>query len=135
MSLQETGGQVGEAAATTIGQRALLAAPSYLRLWIAGGAGNSMRWLEVLVAGIYTFDLTGSALWVAIVTVARSLPMLFLGSLTGVISEALNRKTILLSGLFIMAANSAGLFGLSAADAIHNRPIAGRGDIARPEWK
>ena len=133
-SRQETDGQVGPAAATAIGPRALLATPSYLRLWIAGGAGNSMRWLEVLVAGIYTFELTGSALWVAIVTVARSLPMLFLGSLTGVISEALNRKTILLSGLFIMAANSAVLCGLAAEDAIHIWHIAVGGIIAGTVW-
>ena len=54
---------------TAIGPRILLATPSYLRLWVAGGFGNSMRWLEMLVAGIYTFDVTGSAFWVAVVTV------------------------------------------------------------------
>src|SRR5207302_840685 len=103
---------------TMMGPRALLATPSYLRLWLAGGFGNSMRWLEMLVAGIFTFDLTGSAFWVAVVTVARTLPMLLLGSLTGVVSEALNRKTLLLCGLFVMAVNSAVLCALAAEDAI-----------------
>jgi hypothetical protein len=34
--------------------RSFLATPSYLRLWFAGGIGNAMRWLELLVAGIFT---------------------------------------------------------------------------------
>jgi hypothetical protein len=109
---------------SAIGPRVLLTTPSYLRLWIAGGFGNSMRWLEMLVAGIYTFELTGSAFWVAVVTVARTLPMLFLGSLTGVVSEALNRKTLLLCGLFVMAANSGILCALAAEHAIRIWHIA-----------
>jgi MFS family permease len=119
---------------TTIGPRALLATPSYLRLWIAGGFGNSMRWLEMLVAGIYVFSLSGSAFWVAVVTVSRTLPMLFLGSLTGVVSEALNRKTMLLCGLFIMAANSAILCALAAARAIEIWHIALGGVVAGTVW-
>src|SRR5260370_7713342 len=93
-----------------------------------------MRWLEMLVAGIYTFNLTGSAFWVAVVTVARPLPMLFLGSVTGVVSEALNRKTMLLCGLFIMAANSATLCALAAADAIEIWHIAVGGLVAGTVW-
>ena len=117
-----------------IGPRQLLATPNYLRLWIAGGFGNSMRWLEMLVAGIYTFNLTGSAFSVAIVTVARTLPMLVLGSLTGVVSEALNRKTMLLCGLFVMAANSAVLCALAADDAIRLWHIALGGTVAGTVW-
>jgi MFS family permease len=119
---------------TAIGPRILLATPSYLRLWLAGGFGNSMRWLEMLVAGIYTFELTGSAFWVAVVTVARTLPMLFLGSLTGVVSEALNRKTLLLCGLFVMAANSGILCALAAEDTIRIWHIALGGTVAGTVW-
>jgi MFS family permease len=119
---------------TAIGPRQLLAAPNYLRLWIAGGFGNSMRWLEMLVAGIYTFDLTGSAFAVAVVTVARTLPMLVLGSLAGVVSETLNRKTMLLCGLFIMAANSAVLCVLAADGAIRVWHIALGGVVAGTVW-
>jgi MFS family permease len=119
---------------TAIGPRILLATPSYLRLWLAGGFGNSMRWLEMLVAGIYTFELTGSAFWVAVVTVARTLPMLFLGSLTGVVSEALNRKTLLLCGLFVMAANSGILCALAAEGTIRIWHIALGGTVAGTVW-
>ena len=40
--------------------RGFLATPSYLRLWFAGGIGNAMRWLELLVAGIFTYEVTHS---------------------------------------------------------------------------
>src|SRR5205807_4326555 len=76
--------------------RGLLATPGYARLWFAGGVGNAMRWLELLVAGIFTYDVTHSAFLVAVVTVARSLPMLFLGPIAGVVAAALNRKRLLL---------------------------------------
>jgi MFS family permease len=60
--------------------------------------------------------------------------MLFLGSVTGVVSEALNRKTMLLCGLFIMAANSATLCALAAADAIEIWHIAVGGLVAGTVW-
>src|SRR5947209_11180092 len=85
---------------------ALLATPGYLRLWFAGGIGNAMRWLELLVAGVFTYDVTHSTFLVALVTVARSLPMLLAGALAGVIGEALNRKRILVMQLLVMMATS-----------------------------
>ena len=74
-----------ETIASRVRPRRLLATPGYARLWFAGGVGNAMRWLELLVAGIFTYDATHSAFLVAVVTVARSLPMLFLGPIAGVI--------------------------------------------------
>src|SRR5204862_8273132 len=85
----------------------LLATPGYLRLWFAGGIGNAMRWLELLVAGIFTYEVTRSTLLVALVIVARSLPMLLIGTVAGVIGEALNRKRLLQAQLFVLAASSA----------------------------
>src|SRR6266567_1233753 len=83
--------------ASRVRPRGLMTTPGYARLWFAGGVGNAMRWLELLVAGIFTYDLTHSAFLVAVVTVARSLPMLFLGPIAGVIAEAVNRKRLLLA--------------------------------------
>src|SRR5438094_2710283 len=102
-----------EPIASRVRPRGLLATPGYARLWFAGGVGNAMRWLELLVAGIFTYDVTHSTFLVAVVTVARSLPMLFLGPIAGVVAEALNRKRLLLVQLFGMAATSAVLAGLA----------------------
>src|SRR5437763_12938191 len=107
-----------EQIASTVRRQGLLATPGYLRLWFAGGVGNAMRWLELLVAGVFTYDLTHSTFLVAVVTVARSLPMLLTGALADVIGEALNRKRILIAQFLVMAATSALLCALALLGAI-----------------
>ena len=114
--------------------RGFLATPSYLRLWFAGGIGNAMRWLELLVAGIFTYEVTHSTVLVALVTVARSLPMLFIGTIAGVVGEALNRKRLLLTQLFVMAVNSAVLCVLAFSAQIRVWHIAVGGIAAGIVW-
>jgi MFS family permease len=87
--------------------RALLASRTFLRLWSIGGCVNAMRWFEVLAAGLFTLDLTHSDLAVAVVTAARTMPMLFLGGFAGVMAEAVDRKRVLVIGQFITAIASA----------------------------
>ena len=55
----------GVSAEAALGPGSLLSTPSYLRLWTAGAIGNGMRWLELLVAGIFTWQLTQSTFLVA----------------------------------------------------------------------
>jgi MFS family permease len=112
----------------------LLATPSYARLWFAGGVGNAMRWVELLVAGIFTYDVTHSAFLVAVVTVARSLPMLFLGPIAGVIAEAFNRKHLLLAQLVLMMTSSAVLAMLALTGQIRVWHLALGGMVAGVVW-
>ena len=114
--------------------RGFLATPAYLRLWFAGGIGNAMRWLELLVAGIFTYEVTHSTVLVALVTVARSLPMLFIGTIAGVVGEALNRKRLLLTQLFVMAVSSAVLCALAFSGQIRVWHIAVGGIAAGIVW-
>ena len=114
--------------------RGLLATPGYARLWFAGSVGNSMRWLELLVAGVYTFQLTHSAFQVALVTVARSLPMLFVGPLAGVLGEALNRKRLLLKQLTVLAMTSSVLAVLALIGYLRVWHIALGGAVAGTVW-
>src|SRR6202790_4582908 len=123
-----------EPIASRIRPRRLLATPGYVRLWFAGGVGNAMRWLELLVAGIFTYDVTHSAFLVAVVTVTRSLPMLFLGPIAGVIAEAVNRKHLLLAQLLGMAATSATLALLAFSGGIRVWHIALGGGVAGIAW-
>lgn len=81
------------------GPAALLALPDYRRLWVAGGLSNAMRFLEMLAAALFTLDATDSALAVALVTAARSAPMLLLGALTGVVADAWDRRRLLMGAL------------------------------------
>ena len=115
-------------------RRGLLANPNYLRLWFAGGVGNAMRWLELLVAGIFTYDATHSAFLVAIVTVARSLPMLFVGAIAGLVGEAFNRKRILLTQLLVMAGSSGVLCVLALSGLLRVWHVAIAGIVSGIVW-
>lgn len=79
----------------------------YLRLWVAGALGNAMRWFEMLVAGVFVYEATQSPFLVSLTLMARTLPLLFVGALAGAVADAINRKTLLLTGLVVTAANSA----------------------------
>jgi MFS family permease len=91
-------------------------------------------WLELLVAGIFTYDVTHSTFLVAVVTVARSLPMLFIGAIAGVIGEALNRKRLLVAQLFVMSASSAGLCALALSGQIRVWHVAVGGIVSGMVW-
>jgi MFS family permease len=123
-----------ESIASRIRPRRLLATPGYARLWFAGGVGSAMRWVEMLVAGIFTYDATHSTLLVAVVVAARSLPMLILGPILGVIGEALNRKRLLVAQQMVMAANSAILAMLALTGQIRVWHVGLGGAVAGIAW-
>jgi MFS family permease len=100
----------------TDGVRALVSSRTFLRLWAIGGCVNTMRWFEVLSAALFTLDATGSGLAVAVVSAARTLPMLLLGAFAGVMSEAVDRKRILLIGQIVSGLGSATIAVLAAFD-------------------
>ena len=96
----------GEIAGRNQAVRELLAMPDFLRLWLVGAFANAMRWLEVLVSGLFAYEVTHSALAVTGVVAARQLPQFFLGAFAGAISEAGNRKVIVMLALVGPAAIS-----------------------------
>jgi len=114
--------------------QALFGNGSFLRLWIGGAIGNAMRWLEMLVAGIFAWDLTHSATLVALVTVARTLPMLLAGAFAGAVAEAVSRKAMLVGGFFLMAAVAATLWLLAATGMLLLWHIVAGGIVAGSVW-
>jgi hypothetical protein len=87
--------------------RSLLTNPSFLRIWIAGGLVGTIRWLEVLAVGVYTYQATGSPFIVATMLFARMLPTMLLGAFAGVIAERLDRRHLMMVGLVAMCLVSA----------------------------
>ena len=79
----------------------------FLRLWTVGGLGGAMRWLEILVLGIYAFDVSGSALVVSLMVVARMAPMVLFGTLIGAVVDRLDRRLTLIVAFSSMALGSA----------------------------
>lgn len=80
--------------------------PDFLRLWLVGAFANAMRWMEVLASGLFAFEITGSALAVTAVVAARQLPQLLFGAFAGALSEALDRKLIVMMALMVPASVS-----------------------------
>jgi hypothetical protein len=82
--------------------KALLADDSLRRVWGIGGVAGLMRWLDQLVVGVYVFDVTHSPLLVALVTLARLMPMLA-GAFVGAFVERLALRRVLTYGLAAIA--------------------------------
>ena len=104
----------GDKAASRSPTRDLLASPDFLRLWLVGAFANAMRWLELLASGLFAYEATGSAFAVTAVIAVRQLPQLFFGAFVGAVSEAVNRKLIVLLSLTVPACVSATLAVLAA---------------------
>jgi MFS family permease len=77
-----------------------------------------MRWLEVLVVALYTFDQTGSPIAVAGIMFVRMLPMVLFGSFVGVIADRLDCKRLLLTGFSVLAIVAVVLALLASADML-----------------
>jgi MFS family permease len=83
--------------------RALLGQPNFVRLWLVGAFANAMRWLELLASGLFAYEVTDSALAVTGVVAARQLPQLVFGAFAGAVSEAVDRKLIVMLALLVPA--------------------------------
>ncbi len=65
-------------------------------LWLAGGADNSGRWMEVVVMALLMLDIGGSALQVALLFAFRWTPMLLFALLSGMASDHANRRLVMI---------------------------------------
>ncbi|RYI97106.1 MAG: MFS transporter, partial [Acetobacteraceae bacterium] len=96
----------------------LFAQPDFVRLWAVGGLSNAMRWVEILVAGVYIFEVTGSALAVSLLALVRALPMLVFGAVAGALAETLDRRRLLLAGQALSCASTCGILALALGGAL-----------------
>lgn len=98
--------------------RELLALPDFLRLWLVGAFANAMRWLELLASGLFAWEATHSAFAVTVVVALRQFPQLLFGAFVGAISEAVNRKLIVMVALIGPALVSTVLAALAATGSL-----------------
>jgi MFS family permease len=88
--------------------------PNYRRLWLVGACTGVVRWLELLAASIFVYEVTDSAFQTALITFFRFLPMILLGAVMGALADRFNRKTLMLGILAVLTVTT-GLIALSAA--------------------
>ena len=85
------------------GPLGLIADGAFRRVWLAGGVVGLVRWFDTVVAGIYVFDVTGSAGTVAVVAAMRLLPLIA-GAYYGAIAERFALKRLLVFGFSCVTA-------------------------------
>jgi predicted MFS family arabinose efflux permease len=80
------------AAAPIRANRWLFDLPDFRRLWLIGLVVFGVRWLEMLVVGVFVYQRTGSAFQVALMTLLRMAPMVIFGPLIGAYVERIERR-------------------------------------------
>ena len=75
----------------------VLSEPSYRRLWLSGLFVNAARWMDLIVLGWLSYQLTGSPFMVGLAAFARSAPMMALGPLAGIVADRAHRGRVLLA--------------------------------------
>jgi MFS family permease len=78
--------------ATATRRRHLISLPDFRRLWMIGFIVFAVRWLEMLVVGVFVYQRTGSAFQVALMTLLRMAPMVMFGPIIGAIAERFERR-------------------------------------------
>ena len=107
-----------EAARVAAPLRSLLTDPGFLRIWIVGALVGTIRWLEVLAVGVYTYQATGSPFIVATMLFVRMVPTMLLGAFAGVIADRVNRRHLMMVGLVLMCLVSLSLAALAINDRL-----------------
>ena len=100
-------GRSAAAAATgPVPARGVLANADFRRLWLVGTVTFAVRWLEMLVVGVFVYQQTGSAFDVALMTLLRSLPMTLFGAVIGALAERIDRRKALIAVVLVMLVTS-----------------------------
>jgi MFS family permease len=91
----------------------LLANRDFRRLWLVGFVVSSVRWLELIVVGVFVYRATGSPFDVALITMLRMLPMALFGALIGAFAERVDRRAALIAVAATMLTTSGCLAALA----------------------
>ena len=88
------------------GLRGLIHDPNYVSIWLLGTLTGFIRWFQLLALGVYTFEITGSPILVALVPILWGLPLTVCGPIIGGFADRVNRKLLLSSSLAMILAVS-----------------------------
>jgi MFS family permease len=99
-------GRTATAVGAAPARSGLLAITDFRLLWIVGLVVFAVRWLEMLVVGVFVYQHTGSAFTVALMTLLRMLPMALFGAIIGALAERLERRRALVGVVLSMLATS-----------------------------
>ena len=116
------------------GRFALFRRADFLRIWLAGGFSGTIRWLETLAIGLYTFHETGSPFLVTVMLFARTLPSMLLGAPVGALAARLDRKRLLAINFAVLTVAAAVLFGLAHTGRLELWHVAAGAALSGCTW-
>ena len=126
--------QARPAPAPLPGRFALFREPDFLRIWLAGGFGGTIRWLETLAIGLYTFHETGSPFLVTVMLFARTLPSMLFGAPIGALAARLDRKRLLAAGFAVLTVTGCVLFALAVTGRLQLWHVAAGAALSGCGW-
>src|SRR5258708_23061386 len=77
----------------------LLASADFRRLWTIGIRAFAVRWLEMLVVGVFRYQNTRSAFDGALMTMPRMLPIALVGAFIGAFAQRIEARHAPIAGL------------------------------------
>ena len=110
-----TGDRAPEAGALPPDGGPLFLDPAFRRLWATGLIVFLVRWLEILVFGVFAYQQTGSAFTVASLTMLRLLPLALFGVPLGALAARIRRRIGLVVMLASLTTMAAILFAMASA--------------------
>ena len=115
-------------------RRLLLGNPRFLVVWVVGGLTGIVRWLQLLVLGLYTFQSTESPLLVSLVPMLWMLPLALCGPFVGVVADRVSRKVLLVGSLVLALVVSVVMAVASSAAALGFPWIAAASVVSGIFW-
>lgn len=112
----------------------LLRDPDFRRLWAAGLITYFVRWLEVLVFGVFTYERTGSAFAVAGMLMLRMAPLGLLGVPFGAWAARVPGRAGVVAMLATLAVTATALLAAVAADALQVWHVAVASAVGGVVW-
>ena len=102
----------------TISDRFLLALQyqDFRTLWTANALAGASAWALIVARGWLVYEITGSSLWVGLVTLMAMAPRVFAAPLIGFVADRFDRKTVLSWTYGLNLAHSVALAALVTVD-------------------
>jgi MFS family permease len=112
----------------------VLADGAFRRLWLTGALTSAMRWFDMLVLGVFVFDLTGSAFQVALMFFTRMVPRILFALAIGTLADRVDRRLMLMAGFGLLSVVSALLGVLVLTDRIEYWHLLATSFVAGTLW-
>ena len=86
--------------------------------WVAAAISNGGSWMQVVAMPALLFDLTDSATWLGVASLAALLPAVFITPYAGALADRRSRRSILLVTQTVQMATAFAMFALYSADVL-----------------